>query len=106
MYAAPCDRTDDTVHHQRVRLLEVLHDLLRLRSENPIDVVGSQDLHTGEDPLKSLHVVPGVAQLDDRWHVDSSVVLLPRVRSLLDELLPGQPADDGVSGEMGRCLEG
>ena len=39
---APCDRTDDTVHHQPVRLLEILHDLLRLGSEDSVDVVGSQ----------------------------------------------------------------
>ena len=73
---APCDRTDDAVHHQPVRLLEVLHGVLRLRSEDPVDVVGPQDLRAGEDPLKSLHVVPGVAQLDGRWHLDPAVVLL------------------------------
>jgi hypothetical protein len=79
--------------------VKILHDLLRLRSEDPVDVVGSQDLHTGEDPLKSLHVVPGVAQLDGRWHVDSPVVLLlGALEVLLDELLPGQRADDGVRG--------
>jgi len=74
VYVAPCNRTDDAVQHQPVRLLEILDDLLRPRSENSVDAVGSQDLHTGEDPLKSLHVVPGVAQLDGHRHVDSPIL--------------------------------
>jgi hypothetical protein len=65
----PCDRTDDAVHHQSVRLLEILHDLFRLRSEDPVKVVWSQDLRPDEDPLQSLHIGPGVAQFDGRRYV-------------------------------------
>src|SRR5216684_4057221 len=49
VYVAPCDWTDNAVHYQPDRLLEVLHGLLRLRSKDP-----------------------GVIQFDGRRHVNSS----------------------------------
>src|SRR5262249_29471846 len=75
MYAAPCDLTDNAVHYQPVRLLEVLHGLLRPRSKGPGDVLGSDGLHSGEAPLKSLYVIAGVTKSDGRRHVNSSQLL-------------------------------
>src|SRR4051794_10332464 len=106
MYMAPRDRTDHAVHHQLVRLLEVLHDLLRLRSEDPVDAVRSQDLHTSENTLKPFYVIPGVAQLNGRRYSDAPVVLLSRpLEFLFDQLLPGQRADHSICCEMDRHLE-
>src|SRR5262245_5198986 len=97
---APCDRTDDAVHHKPIRLLEVLHGVLGLRSEDSVDVVGSQHLHASEDPLKSLHVVPAVAQFDNRWHISSAQFFCSvALEILLNEFPPRQRADDSVRSE-------
>jgi len=73
--------------------LEILDRLLRLRPEVPIDIVGCQDLHTSKDPLNSLHVVSGVAQLDGRRHVVSPIGLL--LAQLLLEEQPQKVIENG-----------